>query len=108
MTWTGFAADHFSQRKLPIITQAAMGVLALALGALTVVGIVQFSQVYAFAFLFDCAAAFDAPVRRTFVSEMVGDDNLHNAVALNSISLNAARMIGPAVSGVVIAAIGTG
>ncbi len=108
LPWTGFAADHFSQRKLLIATQSAMGVLALALGALTVAGIVQLWQVYVFAFLFGCAAAFDAPVRQTFVSELVGDDDLHNAVALNSTSFNAARMIGPAVSGVVIAAIGTG
>jgi MFS family permease len=108
LPWTGVAADHFSQRKLLIATQAAMGVLALALGGLTVAGIVQLWQVYVFAFLFGCAAAFDAPVRQTFVSELVGDDDLHNAVALNSTSFNAARVIGPAVSGVVIAAIGTG
>jgi MFS family permease len=108
MPWTGFAADHFSQRKLLIVTQATMGVLALALGALTVAGIVELWHVYVFAFLFGSAAAFDAPVRQTFVSELVGDDDLHNAVALNSTSFNAARMIGPAVAGVVIAAIGTG
>jgi MFS family permease len=85
-----------------------MGVLALALGALTVLGIVRLWHVYVFAFLFGSAAAFDAPVRQTFVAELVGDADLHNAVALNSTSFNAARMIGPAVSGVVIAAAGTG
>lgn len=108
LPWTGFAADHFNQRKLLIVTQATMGVLALALGALTVAGVVQLWQVYVFAFLFGSAAAFDAPVRQTFVAELVGDEDLHNAVALNSTSFNAARMIGPAVAGVVIAAIGTG
>jgi len=108
LPWTGFAADHFNQRKLLIATQAAMGVLALALGTLTVAGIVKLWHVYVFAFLFGSAAAFDAPVRQTFVAELVGDEDLHNAVALNSTSFNAARMIGPAVSGVVIAAIGTG
>ena len=108
LPWTGVAADHFNQRKLLIATQATMGALALALGLLTVTGIVQLWQVYVFAFLFGCAAAFDAPVRQTFVAELVGDADLHNAVALNSTSFNAARMIGPAVSGVVIAAIGTG
>ncbi|MCQ8280124.1 MFS transporter [Acetobacteraceae bacterium KSS8] len=108
LPWTGFAADHFNQRKLLIGTQAAMGVLALALGALTVTGTVQLWQVYVFAVLFGSAAAFDAPVRQTFVAELVGDEDLHNAVALNSTSFNAARMIGPAVSGVVIATIGTG
>jgi MFS family permease len=108
LPWTGFAADHFNQRKLLIATQATMGALALALGALTIAGVVQLWHVYIFAFLFGSAAAFDAPVRQTFVAELVGDEDLHNAVALNSTSFNAARMIGPAVSGVVIAAIGTG
>ena len=108
LPWTGFAADHFNQRKLLIATQATMGVLALALGVLTVTGVVQLWHVYIFAFLFGSAAAFDAPVRQTFVAELVGDEDLHNAVALNSTSFNAARMIGPAVSGLVIAAIGTG
>ena len=108
LPWTGFAADHFNQRKLLIATQATMGALALALGALTVASVVQLWHVYIFAFLLGSAAAFDAPVRQTFVAELVGDEDLHNAVALNSTSFNAARMIGPAASGVVIAAIGTG
>ena len=108
LPWTGFAADHFNQRKLLIATQAAMGVLALALGLLTVGGAVQLWHVYVFAFLFGTAAAFDAPVRQTFVAELVGDGDLANAVALNSTSFNAARMIGPAVSGIVIAMVGTG
>jgi MFS family permease len=108
LPWTGFAADHYNQRKLLIATQAAMGVLALALGVLTVTGLVRLWHVYIFAFLFGSAAAFDAPVRQTFVAELVGDADLHNAVALNSTSFNGARMIGPAVSGLVIAAIGTG
>ncbi|MCL1984843.1 MAG: MFS transporter, partial [Betaproteobacteria bacterium] len=108
LPWTGFAADHFNQRKLLIATQATMGALALALGTLTVAGVVRLWQVYLFAFLFGSAAAFDAPVRQTFVAELVGDEDLHNAVALNATSFNAARMIGPAVSGLVIAAIGVG
>jgi len=108
MPWTGFAADHFNQRKLMIATQATMGALAVALGLLTVTGVVQLWHVYVFAFLFGSAAAFDAPVRQTFVAELVGDADLHNAVALNSTSFNAARMVGPAVAGLVIAAIGTG
>jgi MFS family permease len=108
LPWTGSAADHFNQRKLLIATQATMGALALALGILTVAGLVQLWHVYVFAFLFGSAAAFDAPVRQTFVAELVGDEDLNNAVALNSTSFNAARMIGPAVSGVIIAASGTG
>jgi len=108
LPWTGFAADHFDQRRLLIATQATMGALALALGVLTVTGVIQLWHVYIFAFLFGSAAAFDAPVRQTFVAELVGDEDLHNAVALNSTSFNAAQMIGPAVSGLIIAAIGTG
>ncbi len=108
LPWTGFAADHFNQRKLLMITQATMGILTLALGLLTVTGLIRLWLVYIFAFLFGSAAAFDAPVRQTFVAELVGDEDLHNAVALNSTSFNSARMIGPAVSGVVIAGIGTG
>jgi len=105
---TGFAADHFNQRKLLIATQATMGALALGLGFLTVTGLVKLWHVYVFAFLFGSAAAFDAPVRQTFVGELVGDADLANAVALNSTSFNTARMIGPAASGLVIGAIGTG
>lgn len=108
LPWTGFAADHFNQRKLLIATQATMGGLALILGLLTVTGHVQLWQVYSLAFLFGCAAAFDAPVRQTFVGELVGDAELPNAVALNSTSFNAGRMIGPAVAGLVIASVGTG
>jgi MFS family permease len=108
LPWTGFAADHFDQRKLLIATQSALGCLALALGVLTVTGTVQLWHVCIFAFLFGSAAAFDAPVRQTFVAALVGDEDLHNAVSLNSTSFNAARLIGPAVCGLVIAAIGTG
>jgi MFS family permease len=108
LPWTGFAADYFDQRKLLIATQSAMGCLALALGFLTITGTVQLWHVCIFAFLFGSAAAFDAPVRQTFVTTLVGDEDLHNAVSLNSTSFNAGRLIGPAVSGLVIAAIGTG
>ncbi|MBY4865246.1 MFS transporter [Burkholderia sp. Bp9017] len=108
LPWTGYAADRFNQRRLLMTTQALMGGLALALGLLTVTGVVQLWHVYLFAFLFGCASAFDAPVRQTFVVELVGDRELANAVALNSTSFNAARMIGPAAAGFVIASVGTG
>ncbi|MGL4302585.1 MAG: MFS transporter [Sphingomonas sp.] len=108
LPWTGSAADHLDQRTLLIVTQATMGSLALALGILTVSGAVQLWHVYVFAFAFGCAAAFDAPVRQVFVAQLVGDTHLANAVALNSTAFNAARMIGPAISGIVIAAVGTG
>jgi MFS family permease len=108
LPWTGYAADRFNQRRLLMTTQALMGGLAIALGLLTVIGVVQLWHVYLFAFLFGCASAFDAPVRQTFVAELVGDRELANAVALNSTSFNAARMIGPAAAGFVIASVGTG
>jgi MFS family permease len=108
LPWTGFAADHFNQRKLLMATQAIMGLLALGLGLLTVTGVVRLWHVYVFALLFGCASAFDAPARQTFVGELVGDTDLSNAVALNSTAFNAGRMAGPAIAGLVIASIGTG
>jgi len=105
---TGFAADHLDRRKLLFATQAAMGVLALGLGLLTIAGIVQLWHVYVFAFLLGCVTAFDAPARQTFVSDLVVEAEVSNAVALNSTSFNAARMIGPAIAGVLIAKVGSG
>src|SRR5271163_2676215 len=105
---TGFAADHLDRRKLLFATQAAMGALALGLGILTVAGVVQLWQVYGFAFLLGCVAAFDAPARQTFVSDLVVEADLSNAVALNSTSFNAARAIGPAIAGLLIASLGSG
>jgi MFS family permease len=108
MPWTGFAADHFDRRKLLFVTQASMGALALGLGLLTVFGVVRLWEVDLFAFLLGCAGAFDAPARQTFVTELVGEADLSNAVALNSTSFNAARMIGPAAAGLLIAKYGSG
>jgi MFS family permease len=108
LPWTGSAADRLNQRKLLMLTQATMGVLALFLGVLTIAGVIRLWHVYLFAFLSGSAAALDAPVRQTFVAEMVGDADLPNAVALNSTSFNAAQMIGPAVAGLIIAKVGIG
>lgn len=108
LPWTGSAADRLNQRRLLMMTQATMGVLALLLGALTIAGVTRLWHVYVFAFLSGSAAALDAPVRQTFVAEMVGDQDLSNAVALNSTSFNAAQMIGPAVAGLLIAKVGIG
>ena len=105
---SGFAADHLDRRKLLMSTQAAAGLLALGLGLVTIMGAVQLWQVYGFALLLGCVTAFDAPARQAFVSDLVSDDYLANAVALNSASFNGARMIGPAVAGVLIAAVGEG
>jgi len=105
---SGYAADHFDRRKLLMVTQAALGCLAAGLGILTVTGLVRLWHVYLFAFLLGCVSAFDSAARQTFVSELVGETDLSNAVGLNSTSFNAARMVGPAVAGVLIAAVGTG
>ena len=105
---TGLAADHLDRRKLLLFTQAASGLLALGLGLVTLAGVVQLWQVYGFALLLGIVTAFDAPARQAFVSDLVTDEDLANAVALNSASFNAARMLGPAVAGVLIAAVGEG
>jgi MFS family permease len=105
---TGYAADHLDRRKLMMATQSTLGVLALILGILCITGRVQLWQVYLLALLQGCATAFDAPARQTFVSALVGESDLSNAVALNSTSFSVARMIGPAIAGVLIAALGAG
>jgi MFS family permease len=105
---SGLAADHLDRRKLLLFTQAASGLLALGLGLVTLTGVVQLWQVYGFALLLGIVTAFDAPARQAFVSDLVTDDDLANAVALNSTSFNAARMFGPAAAGVLIAAVGEG
>jgi len=105
---TGYAADHLDRRKLLLVTQALMGALALGLGVLTLGGWVQLWHVYVFAGLLGAVAAFDAPARQTFVSELAGEEDLSNAVALNSTSFNAARMIGPAVAGALLASMSAG
>ena len=108
LPWTGSAADRLNQRKLLMLTQATMGVLALILGVLTIAGVIRLWHVYVFGFLSGAAAALDAPVRQTFVAEMIGDEDLSNAVALNSTSFNAAQMIGPVLAGLMIAKVGIG
>jgi MFS family permease len=108
LPWTGFAADHWDRRKLLFATQGAMAALALAQGLLLLGGRLQLWHVYGFALLFGIAAAFDAPVRLAFVTELVGEADLANAVGLNSTSFNSARMIGPALAGLLIAAAGAG
>ena len=105
---TGLAADHLDRRKLLMATQAAMGLLALGLGVLTITDVVQLWHVYIFAGLLGIVTAFDSPARHTFVPELVGDAELSNAVGLNATSFNAARMIGPFVAGVVISSVGSG
>ena len=104
----GVLADRMPKRRLLIMTQAAMGSIALLLGVLVVTGAVELWMVYALALGLGIAAAVDAPARQAFVSEMVPREDLSNAVGLNSASFHGARIVGPAVAGLLIAWVGTG
>src|SRR6478609_8581114 len=106
--WAGVLADRVNRRKLLMITQGAQGVLAFGLGALVLSGHARLWHVYLFALALGAVAALDQPVRQTFVAELVPANRLSNAVGLNSTSFNAARLIGPGVAGLAIAAVGTG
>ena len=106
--FTGYAADRFDRRRLLLATQSTMALLALGLGLLTLLGWVKLWHVYVFALAQGCTTAFDAPARQTFVSELVPETRISNAVALNSSSFSAARMVGPAVAGLLIGSVGSG
>jgi len=106
--WAGVLADRVDQRKLLLATQTASAALGIGLGILVLLGHVELWHVYIFAFLLGVVSAIDAPARQTFVGELVPTKNLPNAVALNSAAFNAARLLGPAVAGIVIAWVGTG
>jgi MFS family permease len=102
----GVVADRFPKRKILYITQTLFGILALTLGLLVGTGLVQVWMVYALAACLGLVTVFDNPARQTFYIEMVGPDQLRNAVTLNSILVNVARMIGPTLAAVTIAAFG--
>ncbi|MFJ9406392.1 MFS transporter [Streptomyces sp. NPDC101393] len=104
----GVIADRFPKRTLLLITQSAMGLTGLALAVLTLSGHVQVWHVYLVAFALGLVTVLDNPSRQAFVSEMVGQDDLRNAVSLNSANFQSARLIGPAVAGVLITAFGSG
>jgi MFS family permease len=91
-----------------IATQVSMGVLGLGLGLIVLANVTTLWEVYAFAFALGAVSAIDAPIRQTFVSELVPEKSIPNAVSLNSASFNGARLIGPGVAGLLIAAIGSG
>lgn len=105
---TGVVADRIDHRKLMYMTQAAAGALGIGLGVLVVSGHATLWQVYGFAFALGVVSAFDAPARQTFVGDLVPRAQLANAVGLNSASFNAARLIGPAVAGLMIGWVGAG
>jgi MFS family permease len=106
--WGGVIADRYPKRRVLMITQATMGLLALILGLLAVTGNAQVWHVYLLAFGLGLATVVDNPSRQSFVVEMVGRRDLPNAIALNSATFNGARLVGPAVAGVLIALLGTG
>ena len=104
----GVLADRYDKRRLLLGAQAAMGVLALLLAVLDLSGAVALWHVYALAFALGLASVVDTPVRQAFISEVVGPEDLSNAVSLNSATFNSARIVGPALGGLLIAAAGTG
>lgn len=106
--WGGMLADRYSKRTLLIAAQSFMGIIAVIIGILDMSGVAQVWHVYVLAFLLGVGASVDNPTRHAFVSEMVGAEDLPNAVGLNSASFNLGRVIGPALAGFLIVLIGTG
>ncbi|HEX3909292.1 MAG TPA: MFS transporter [Solirubrobacteraceae bacterium] len=104
----GVIADRVDKLRLMIALQIAMGVQALVLGVLTVTGAVRLWEIGVLAALLGLNNAFENPARQSFMLEMVGPESLRNAVSLNSVLVNVARVIGPAVAGVLIATVGEG
>jgi len=108
LPWTGLVADRFDRRRMLMLTQGLMGLLGLGLAIMVLTHTATLWSLYGFALALGVVAAFDTPVRQAFVSDVVSGEQVSNAVALNSASFNAARLIGPAVAGVLIAAVGSG
>lgn len=104
----GKLADRRNKRKLLIITNIIAGSAALILGILVITELVQIWHVMALAILLGISSAIDAPIRQSFVPELVGREDLPNAIGLNSANFNAGRLVGPAIAGFIIAAVGTG
>jgi MFS family permease len=104
----GVVADRVDKRRLMIWLQTMMGALSLVLGVLTLTHRVNVPEVYVLALLLGLNNCFENPARQSFILEMVGPDRLRNAVSLNSVMVNVARAVGPAIAGIIIAAGGTG
>src|SRR5512135_2926913 len=105
--WGGVVVDRVNKRNLLVITQALAMMLAFILAALTFAGIVQVWEIIMLAALLGVVNAFDGPARQAFVVEMVGREDLSNAIAINSMMFNGARVIGPALGGILLATVGT-
>ncbi len=108
MPLSGLIADRVNVRRMLMLTQALMGALAIGLGLIVVLGVAELWHVYLFALGLGITSAIDAPIRQTFVAELVTKKNLTNAVSLNSVSFHTARMIGPAVAGGLTVLVGAG
>lgn len=106
--WGGVVADRLDKRKLMMGTQSAAILLCGFLGVVTIVGVVQAWQVYAVALLLGCAAVLEAPARSAFVNEMVGHARLRNAISLNASIFHLGGLVGPAISGILVAVVGAG
>ncbi|KXO89248.1 MFS transporter [Tsukamurella pseudospumae] len=106
--WAGLLADRYDKRRMLMVTQTAAALCAAALAVLTLTGVVELWHVLLLAFVFGCNAAIAGPVRQAFTIEMVGPELLPNAIGLNSMVFNAARIVGPAIAGLLIAGVGTG
>ena len=106
--WGGVVADRFSKRKILYFTQSAAGILALAFGILVLSHLITLWMIYSLSVGFGLVLVIDNPTRQAFVSEMVGRDQLKNAITLNSTMVNMARVIGPSFAGILIATVGIG
>ena len=106
--YAGIIADRLAGRRLIATTQSVQAFLALVLGIIILTGVAELWMVYALALGLGITTAAEAPARQTFVGELVGKDDLPNAVALNSTSFNGARLIGPGIAGVLVALLGAG
>jgi MFS family permease len=104
--WAGVVADHVDKRRLLLVTQSAFLLQAAVLAALVSTHLIRAPMLLALAFVFGTFNAFDLPTRQSFLVEMVGKEDLSNAIALNSAAFNAARILGPAIAGVLVATAG--
>ena len=105
---TGWVADRFDRRKILLVSQTLLAMLGVTVGILLITGIMTLPLMWVFAGTLGVVTAFDNPARQAFVSDLVGQENMSNAVALNSASFNTARLVGPALAGLLIIAVGTG
>ncbi|MFZ1020142.1 MAG: MFS transporter [Minisyncoccia bacterium] len=106
--WGGVIADRFSKRKILFFTQTIFGILALILGTLVLTHSIQIYMIYILALALGLVNVINSPTLQTFVPEMVGKENLQNAVSLNTTEVNLARAVGPALAGILILFVGIG